>query len=228
VLNRGGRLQNFAKGYKGDQVANQYARLINIYQEKTYGVKSAMTGKHLVGYGRYLPGPMDVTGKPIEDGAEYDLRLITHRDIMMTKSRTSGNYWLTSILPGNAVLMNAGDATERGLESGDLVRIISASNPDGVWNLHNGVEVPMFGIVKAIQGMRPGVISFAHGYGHFAYGGVDFRVDGVEIRGDLRRTRGFHANAAMRVDPYLGNTPLADPVGGSAVFYDTMVKVVKA
>jgi hypothetical protein len=86
----------------------------------------------------------------------------------------------------------------------------------------------MFGIVKAIQGMRPGVISFAHGYGHFAYGGVDFRVDGVEIRGDLRRTRGFHANAAMRVDPYLGNTPLADPVGGSAVFYDTMVKVVKA
>jgi tetrathionate reductase subunit A len=36
------------------------------------------------------------------------------------------------------------------------------------------------------------------------------------------------ANAAMRVDPYLKNTTLVDPVGGSAVFYDTKVKVVKA
>jgi hypothetical protein len=37
--------------------------------------------------------------------------------------------------------------------------------------------------------------------------------------------RGFHANAAMRVGPYLGNTTLVDPVGGSAVFYDTKVKI---
>jgi hypothetical protein len=76
--------------------------------------------------------------------------------------------------------------------------------------------------------MRPGVISFALGFGHWAYGGVDFTIDGVRIPGDDRRTRGVHANAAMRVDPFLGNTPLVDSVGGSAVFYDTMVRVVKA
>jgi anaerobic selenocysteine-containing dehydrogenase len=227
VLNRGGRFQNFAKGYKGAQVANQYGRLINIYQEKTYTTKSAMTGEHLVGYARYFPAPVDVLGRPIEDGAEYDLRLITHREQMMTKSRTSGNYWLTAIMPENVVLMNTVDATARGLKTGDLVKIVSASNPDGVWDLYNGVRVPMIGKVKVTEGIRPGVISFALGFGHFAYGGVDFQIDGVLIQGDARRTRGFHANAAMRVDPYLGNTPLVDPVGGSAVFYDTMVKVVK-
>jgi hypothetical protein len=32
----------------------------------------------------------------------------------------------------------------------------------------------------------------------------------------------------MRVDPVVKNTTLFDPVGGSAVFYDTMVKVDKA
>ena len=60
------------------------------------------------------------------------------------------------------------------------------------------------------------------------FGGVDFTIDGTTIPGDARRVRGFHANAAMRVDPYLGNTTLVDPVGGSAVFYDTMVKIEKA
>ncbi len=227
VLNRGGRFQNFANGYKGNQVANKYGRLVNIYQEKTYGVKSAMTGEHLTGYARYVPPQLDVTGKPVNDGQEYDLRLITHREIMQTKSRTSGNYWLNALLPENAVVMNAVDAQRLGLKDGEQVKIISASNLEGVWDLLNGTKVPMIGKVKIVQGMRPGVISFALGFGHFAYGGVDFTIDGDRIQGDPRRTRGLHANAAMRVDPYLGNTPLVDPVGGSAVFYDTMVKVVK-
>ncbi|HLB48173.1 MAG TPA: molybdopterin-dependent oxidoreductase [Anaerolineales bacterium] len=228
VLNRGGRFQNYADGYKGSKVANKYGRLINIYQEKTYGVKSSMTGKHLAGYAKYLPAPVDVTGQPIDDGAEYDLRLITYREIFQTKSRTSGNYWLTALLPENMILMNAVDAAARGLAHGDPVKITSASNPEGVWDLKNGTQVPMIGKVKVLQGIRPGVIAFALGFGHFAYGSVDFNIDGTVIQGEARRGRGVHANAAMRVDPYLGNTPLVDAVGGSAVFYDTMVKVVKA
>jgi hypothetical protein len=53
-------------------------------------------------------------------------------------------------------------------------------------------------------------------------------VDGKTIKVDPRRTAGVHLNAAMRVDPYLKNTCLVDPVGASAVFYDTRVKVTKA
>jgi anaerobic selenocysteine-containing dehydrogenase len=228
LLNRGGRFQDFADGYRGALAANRYGRLINLYQEKTYGVKSSSTGEHLVGYARYLPGPVDVTGKPVEDGPEYDLRLVTHREIMQTKSRTPGNYWLLALLPENAVVMSAADAEARGLKGGDRVRIVSASNPAGVWDLGNGRQIPMEGKIRVVQGMRPGVISFALGFGHFGYASSDFTIDGVRIPGDARRRRGIHANAAMRVDPFLGNTCLVDPVGGSAVFYDTQVQVVRS
>lgn len=227
VLNRGGRYQNFANGYKGNQVANKYGSLINIYQEKTYGVKNAMTGKNLDGYGRFIPPQLDVTGKPVEDGEEFDFQLVTYKDITQTKSRTSGNYWLNALMPENAVLINQVDADRLGLKKEDRVRIVSASNPEGNWDLKNGRKVDMIGNLKIIQGIRPGVISFALGFGHFAYGSNEFFIDEEKIKADPRRAGGFHANAAMRVDPYLGNTSLVDPVGGSAVFYDSMVKIVK-
>ncbi|HET9494348.1 MAG TPA: hypothetical protein VFR15_08970 [Chloroflexia bacterium] len=53
-------------------------------------------------------------------------------------------------------------------------------------------------------------------------------IDNTAVPGDGRRVRGFHANAALPVDPYLKNTTPVDPVGGSVVLYDTKVKVVKA
>jgi tetrathionate reductase subunit A len=71
------------------------------------------------------------------------------------------------------------------------------------------------------------VIAFSLGHGHWAYGASDVVIDGVVVKGDPRRATGIHANAAMRVDPYLKNTCLVDPVGGSAVFYDSRVKVEK-
>ncbi|PKH45611.1 molybdopterin oxidoreductase, partial [Dehalococcoides mccartyi] len=64
-------------------------------------------------------------------------------------------------------------------------------------------------------------------YGHFAYGGLDITIDGQLIPGETKRTKGVNANAAMRVDPHLKNTCLVDTVGGSAVFYDTKVRLEK-
>ncbi|MEO6060268.1 MAG: molybdopterin dinucleotide binding domain-containing protein, partial [Candidatus Limnocylindria bacterium] len=243
VLNRGGRFQSFSKGYKeGEfpeassnyfgldtiQAANAYGTMVNIYGEKTYDTKSSMTGEHLVGYGKYFPAPVSVLGEPLPDEAQgFDLRMITYREIMQTKSRTSSNYWLLALRPENFILMNAADAKARGLKDDDVVRITSASNQEGIWDLGNGRQVPMNGNVRTTEGIRPGVIAFSLGFGHWAYGGVNFTVDGTTIEGDARRVKGVHANAAMRIDPYLGNTSLIDPVGGSAVFYDTNVKLVK-
>ncbi|PJF43896.1 MAG: molybdopterin oxidoreductase [Phototrophicales bacterium] len=243
VLNRGGRFEPFSKGYTQGvfpeegpntfglnpvQVAHPFGTLINIYQEKTYSTKSPITGEHLVGYPHYRPAGTSLLGEPLNDEAEgYDLHLITHREIMQTKSRTASNYWLLALLPENSILIHPDDAKARGLKDGDLARIRSASNPEGVWDLANGRKVPMVGKVKLTQGIRPGVISFALGFGHWSYGGVDFKINGELIKGDERRIRGIHANAAMRIDPYLGNTTLVDPVGASAVFYDTKVKLTK-
>jgi tetrathionate reductase subunit A len=229
VLNRGGRFQDFDKAYPGEQVANKYGTLINLYQEKTAKTKSAITGKPLGGVAAYLPGPVDLLGRPIEDEtAGYDLHLITFREIAHTKSRTASNYWLLQLLPENALVMNAADAVRLGVKDGDKVRVTSASNPEGAWDLANGTKVPMVGKVKVVQGMRPGVVGFSLGHGHWAYGARDVVVDGKTIKGDPRRATGVHLNAAMRVDPYLKNTCLVDPVGASAVFYDTRVKVTKA
>lgn len=245
VLNRGGRFEAYSKGYKegvfpeADEapayfgidtsvVSHPFGTLVNIYAEKTYDTKSPMTGEHLTGYAKYFPAPVSVLGEPLDDEAKgYDLRLITYREIMQTKSRTSSNYWLLALRPENFVLMNAADARTRGLADDDVVRITSASNPDGVWDLGSGRIVPMDGKVRTTEGLRPGVVAFSLGFGHWSYGGVDFTVDGQTIPGDGRRIKGIHANAAMRIDPYLGNTSLIDPVGGSAVFYDTLVKLVK-
>jgi len=243
VMNRGGRFESFSKGYAQRvfpeqsanyfgvdtaQASHPFGTMINLYQEKTYGAKSPMTGEHLTGYARYFPARQSVLGEVVDDSADgYDLDMITYKVITQTKSRTASNYWLLAVQPENTVELNVVDAEARGLKDGDLVRISSASNPNGEWDLANGTKVPMIGKVKTTQGMRPGVMAFGLGFGHWSYGGVDFTIDGKTIEGDARRVRGFHANAAMRVDPYLKNTTLVDPVGGSAVFYDTQVKIEK-
>jgi anaerobic selenocysteine-containing dehydrogenase len=154
--------------------------------------------------------------------------MITFREIMHTKSRTSGNYWLQALLPENSVVMNKADARAAGLESGDWVRVVSASNTDGAWPLGNGRKRPVVGKVHTVEGMRPGVLAFSLGHGHWAYGASDIEVDGDTIRGDERRAKGLHANASMRVDPHLGDVTISDMAGGSAVFYDTRVRLERA
>lgn len=226
VLNRGGRFDDYEQGYDGAYLKNKYGTLINLYQEKTAKVKDSMTGKPLPGYAVYVPFAQDVLGRPVEDQG-YDLGLITFREIHMTKSRTMGNYWLTSLMPENFVLISQLDANRLGIREGDRVRISSASNPEGEWNLGNGQRVPMAGKARVAQGIRPGVVGFSLGYGHWAYGATNVVIDGQVVEADPSRSAGLHGNAAMRVDPVLGNTPLVDKVGGSAVFYDTRVKLTR-
>jgi anaerobic selenocysteine-containing dehydrogenase len=242
VLARGGRFQAYEKGYPGDGVrpgsfdepyniptGTKYGKLINMYLEKNTGVKHAGTGKALSPIPTYVEPYMGFDGKVLDDEKDgYDLKLITYREIAQTKSRTQGNYWLKALLPENFLLMNTVDAKKRGLRDGDKVRISSASNPEGEWDFGETGKRRIEGKIKVVEGMRPGVVAFALGFGHWAYGAQDISINGTTILGDERRFEGFHANAAMRTDPIVTNTCLLDPVGGSAVFYDTQVKVQKA
>lgn len=230
VLNRGGRFQDYKDMYKGDYAANQYKKSINFYQEKTAGTKNAFTGKTNPGYATYLP-ILTTTGKsPKEAGLEdgYPLHLITQRDILHTKSRTVVDYWLLAIKPENEIIIHTSDARKLGLRDGEKVKVVSATNPEGVYDLKNGTKKQMIGKVKITETIMPGVITFTLGHGHWATGAADVTIDGKVIKGDPRRATGVHANAAMWVDPYLKNTCMLDPVGGSVSFYDTKVKLVKA
>ena len=119
------------------------------------------------------------------------------------------------------------DAAAAGVKDGDKVKVLSASNPEGAWQITDKWVKPMIGRVQVDPGILPGVATFSLGMGHWAYGATDVMVDGRTIKGDERRGRGIHANAAMRVDPHLKNTCLSDSVGASAVFYDTRIRLEK-
>ena len=228
VLNRGGRFEEHGKGLDGDRLRNRYAALLNLYQEKTAGYKYAGTGKSYPGYAKYL-GQRTFTGQTLEAlGEGFELSLITHRTVSATKSRTIGNYWLQPLMPENGFILNPVDARRLGLRSGDRVRVESATNQDGVWDLRNGTKKPMVGKVMVTETIRPGVVSFALGWGHWATGSEDITIDGERVEGDPRRATGVHANAAMWTDAgFRNNTCLVDPVGGSVSFYDTKVRLVK-
>ncbi len=229
VLNRGGRFQEYKDMYKGDHAANQYKKSINIYQEKTAGTKNAFTGKSNPGYAMYVPIATVLGKSPKDAGLEdgYNLHLLTQRDILQTKSRTVVDYWLLAIKPENEVIINSIDAKRLSIKDGDRVKVISATNTEGVWDLRNGTKKPMIGKIKVTETIMPGVITFTLGHGHWATGAADITIDGNLIKGDPRRATGIHANAAMWIDPYLKNTCMLDPVGGSVSFYDTKVKLIK-
>jgi anaerobic selenocysteine-containing dehydrogenase len=231
VLNRGGRFQDFVKLRDGEKLANKYGKYLAMYCEKTYDSKNSITGEHFSGVARFFEPGQDAQGNNVaaSDEAEgYDLVLITFRTITQTKSRTSSNYWLRAIEPTNFIEINSLDARRLELKQGDAVRIVSKTNPDGVWAVGEGRRIPMVGQLRVVEGLRPGVIGFNLGYGHWAYGSIDNVIDGQTIYGDTRRATGIHANAAMRTDTHNPNTCLRDLVGGSAVFYDSRVKLVKA
>jgi tetrathionate reductase subunit A len=229
VLNRGGRFQEYQKAYKDGQLANKYGKMVGIYMEKQVTTKNSMTGKPYVGHAYYQEGPVDVLGRKLNDEAQgYDLTLITYRHIAQTKSRTPGNYWLQALYPENHLDISPVDARRLKLADGDRVKVVSPSNEEGVWNLAPGNQKPMVGKVRLTEGIRPGTVAFSLGHGHWAYGAGEVMIDGVPVPADPRRATGIHANAAMRVDPVLKNTGLVDLVGGSAVFYQSQVKLVKA
>jgi anaerobic selenocysteine-containing dehydrogenase len=228
ILNRGGRFEDHDKGYDGDKLAHRYGALINMYQEKTATKKYSGTGKPYSGIARYIP-QLNYIGESLQGYEKgYDLHLITHRVVMQTKSRTASSYWLLSLMPENGIVINRSDAERLGLRNGDIARIVSATNTAGVWDLKNGVKKDISGKVIVTEAIRPGVISFALGFGNWATGGTDCVIDGKLIKGDKRRAAGIHANAAMWTDSSLrNNTCLLDPVGGSVSFYDTKVKLIK-
>jgi anaerobic selenocysteine-containing dehydrogenase len=226
LLNRGGRFQEFAKAYAGgDLVANRYGKQINLFLEKQALSLHPMTGRPYWPLPAYFLPYQDALGRQLRDPG-YGLTLLTHRDILMTKSRTVSNYWLRSIKPENAILVNAEDAKRLGLRDGQLVKVVSATNPKGEWDLGPMGRKPMVGRVKVVQGLRPGCVAFPLGWGHWGYGATDLVVNGQVIKGDPRRAMGVHANAAMRLDPYLKDMALTDTVGGSVVFYETKVNLL--
>ena len=228
VLNRGGRFEAFAKGYVGDFVGHPYARQLNIFAEPVAMGKDSITGKSFFGTAHYEP-IQNSTGTLVDD-KDMPFYAITYKEVTGGQSRTISNYWTQGgmgVLPTNYILVNPRDASTLGVSDGDTVKLASRTNPQGILDLGNGKPEPVQGKVKLTQGVRPGVVLISWSYGHWAYGARDVVVDGQTIKGDARRTVGLCSNHVLLLDEGTKTTCLTDPIGGSASFYDTKVKLVK-
>ncbi|CAI09802.1 Molybdenum enzyme related to thiosulfate reductase and polysulfide reductase, large subunit [Aromatoleum aromaticum EbN1] len=133
------------------------------------------------------------------------------------QSRTAAVKWLAEIAHSNPAWMNPETAKKLGVRTGDLVRVESSVG---------------YLVTKAYvtEGIHPKVISIATGFGHWEYGRLatlklkDKPAFGGTDDPDLDNVwwddRGVHPNAIIPV--------VADPIGGSQGWYDTVVKVSKA
>ncbi|HDL18910.1 MAG TPA: molybdopterin oxidoreductase, partial [Bacteroidetes bacterium] len=226
VLNRGGRYENFENAYSMNYLKHKFGNIFSIYVEPIGTAKHSLTGKPFSGVAVYEP-VKDASGKKVSQNG-YNLNLITYKDILGGQSRTlPTDYWLSVFLDENYILMNSRDAGKIGVADDDLVQVVSKSNPTGVWDLKNGRKKPVVGKAKVVEGIRPGTVAVSWHFGHWAYGSQDIILDGKKISGDVRRRKGLCTNVVLLTDPHLKNVCMTDPIGGSASFYDTRVKVIK-
>lgn len=230
VLLRGGRFEDFEGAYSGDErLAHTFSGHLNLYVEPVGNSRNSMNGEYFSGIPQFVP-PSDITGKEIQDPeGDYPFTLITYKGILGGQSRTLPNdYWLSQIWPENHIEINHRDAEALRLKDGDIVRIISATNPEGLWSLGPaGRGKYTIGKIKRTHGLRPGVVNVSWHFGHWAYGASDMVIDGEVIAGDGRRATGVCPNAVIRADPYLRDVCLTDPIGGSAAFFSTRVRLIK-
>jgi anaerobic selenocysteine-containing dehydrogenase len=224
LINHGGRYEEVDKAYNGDKMAHQWKGAWNLYVANVAKAKHSMTGENFDGLPKVEP-VLDAAGKEVNDPG-YDLTLITYKEVTGGQSRTHGAHWMTAVLPENFIALNSIDASRMGLETGDEARIISPTL-DRSFNLGDGRDYEVVGRVKVMEGIRPGVAAVSWSYGHWAYGSNDVEINGDTIKGDTIRASGLVPNPAMRLDPVLGDVCLTDPIGGSASFYDTRIRLEK-
>jgi anaerobic selenocysteine-containing dehydrogenase len=149
-----------------------------------------------------------------------ELILTTYKINVHKQSRTAAVKWLAEIMHSNPVWINTETGNKIGVKTGDLVRIESAVG---------------YMVTKAyvFEGIHPKVVAIPTAFGHWAYGRLAQLKQRAEKGGAWGATsdpdidnnvwwddKGVHPNAIIPV--------VADPIGGSQGWYDTVVKVTKA
>ncbi|MFZ5508523.1 MAG: molybdopterin-dependent oxidoreductase [Pseudomonadota bacterium] len=189
------------KNYVGFPTGN---RLINVRVDEwaKYGFNPMPTFKRI---------PWHETMK------EDELILTTFKINVHKQSRTAAVKWLAEIMHSNPVWINTQTAKKIGVKTGDLVRVESKVG---------------YLITKAYvtEGIQPRVVAIPTAFGHWEYGRLatlrlkEKPAYGGQEDPDLNNVwwhdRGVHPNAIIPV--------VADPIGGSQGWYDTVVKVTKA
>jgi anaerobic selenocysteine-containing dehydrogenase len=218
ILSKGGVFDNPGDEYTSQKLTYQYGNIIRTFIDPVARTKDSVTGEYYSGVPQYKPithsDGTTLVSDDYDDG--YPLKLITYKTVHHGQARTNVNPWLMLMLPENFVEISAGDAAALGIETGDRVKIRSASNGEGI-----------VGKARVTQGLKPGVVAVSHHYGHWESHARPIKVDGSVMPHDPSRGAGIQSNVIMRTDKQYPNVGLQEPVGGSCSFFDTWVKVGK-
>lgn len=194
-------IQRSGKNYVGFPTGN---RVINIRVDEwaDYGFNPMPTFKRI---------PWHETMK------EDEMILSTFKLNVHKQSRTAAVKWLAEIAHSNPAWMNPVTARKLGVKTGDLVRIETRVGH-------------MVTKAYVTEGIHPKVISIPTAFGHWEYGRLaTLKLKEKPLFGgtedpDLQNVwwddRGVHPNDIIPV--------VADPIGGSQGWYDTVAKVTKA
>ncbi len=221
LLARGGIFKPYEAMFKGEVFVKGPKRFV-LYNEELAGTRCSITGERFYGSLKYVPAPTPPKGFP--------LCLVSHKTSLHTQSRTVWHRSAMELHPENHVFMNRKDAEKLDLVEGDLVRVFSRDNPQGIT-----------GRLTQGETIREGVVAISISYGHTALGAGSLVVKEASsvFMGGLRVTRGHKliGNPAMgaginpnrlgALDRNLGRTPLVDLVAGIPDFSSTWIRVEK-
>lgn len=214
ILSKGGIFDNPTEEYTGDHLSYQYGNIIRTFVDPIARTKDSITGEYYEGTPNYSPVSHS-DGSPINDPG-FPLHMITYKTVHHGQARTNVNPWLMLSLPENPVEISAADAAGLQIETGDEVRVSSASNTAGIT-----------GKALVTQRLKPGVIAISHHYGHWEQHSRAHVINGQTAGHDPSRGAGLQPTQIMRTDKMNPNVSLQEPIGGSCSFYDTWVKVEK-
>ena len=214
IVAKGGVFDNPTNEYTGDQLTYQYANIIRTFSDPLARTRDSVTGEYYSGMPHYKPIAHS-NGIAVNDFG-FPFRLITYKTVHHGQARTNVNPWLMLMIPENPVEISAIDAAAMNIETGDQVKIVSASNPGGIT-----------GKALITQRIKPGVIAISHHYGHWEQHSRAHVVDGQAMGHDPSRGAGLQPNQVMRTDDQYSNVSLQEPIGASCSFFDTSVKVTK-
>jgi anaerobic selenocysteine-containing dehydrogenase len=148
-----------------------------------------------------------------------ELVMVTFKLNVMKQSRTAAVKWLAEIAHSNPMWIGTSTAARIGVKTGDLVRVESKVG---------------YLVTKAYvtEGIHPRTVAIPTGFGHWEYGRLatlklkekksdaSHGADDPDLNNVWWEDKGVHPNNIIPV--------VADPIGGSQGWYDTVVKVTKA
>lgn len=226
VIARGGYFEKGESGFDGEIHKYGLKMLLHFYSEALATTRHSITGQYFNGTATWMP-PQDMKGRSLDElDKDYPMTMIGYKMGQHTQSRTMYEKWALELYPENYVEISEDDASKMTIQSGDMVRVESASDSTQ-------------GKVKVTKRIRPGVIAISHHYGHWLWGSTDETIDqaskaivstekiqGNQLMGDPSRGTGIWGGKIMRIDEAT-KAPVPDPIAGCSPTAGVRVKISK-